>query len=381
MNQKYLFPILIFTIVFQTQCKKSSTQNSNPKDKLAALKAQSKDIEEQIANLEMEILKSDPSAAQIVKAKKISVDTIKKSNFKHFIEAQGTVDAKQNVLVAPQMPGVISAIHVKEGDYVNAGKVLASLDVSAMRKGLDELHSGIALATTMYEKQKKLWDQNIGSEAQYLQAKNQKEQLELKLQTLQAQISTATIKSPISGIVDEIKVKIGEVASPGFTGIRVVNGKELTVRAKISDLYITKVKKGDIVDLYFPDFEKSFQTKVQYVGQTVNSASRTFMVETGLPNTKERVVANQIVKIKIKDKEIKNAVVVSTNFIQKSIDGEDYILVAEKSSDDKWYARKKLIKSGAEYDGRTIIESGIKEGDLIISFGYSEIVDGQLIQI
>lgn len=371
--------ILGMLLVFA--CKKPSpTNTSDPKQQLADLKQQSKDLDEQISKLEMEIQKSNPDASTVVKAKKVSVDTASKSNFKHYIELQGIVDAKENVLVAPQMPGVISAIYVKEGDIVPAGKVLASIDASAMRKGIDEINAGITLATTMYEKQKKLWDQNIGSEAQYLQAKNQKEQLELKLQTLRSQIAMASIRTPIAGTVDEVKVKLGEVAAPGFAGIRVVNAAHLTVRGKVSDLYIGKVKKGDVVDLYFPDLDRHIPSTISFAGQTVNPSSRTFIVEAHLPKIKEKLISNQIVKLNINDKVIKNSIVLSSNFIQRSIDGEDYILVAEKT-DNKWYAKKRIVKTGAEYDGNTIIDSGIKPGDLIISVGYSEIVDGQLIQL
>ncbi|HRI00242.1 MAG TPA: efflux RND transporter periplasmic adaptor subunit [Saprospiraceae bacterium] len=379
MTRLFLF-VLIFIGLTISSCGSKNKTTSDPQSRLTELRTQLKQIQDEIASLEAQSTKGETQKSLAVKAKMVSVDSVKKMNFHHYIEVQGVVDAKNNILCAPQMPGVVSQIYVKEGDYVTRGKVMASLDVSAMRKGLDELKAGIALATTMYEKQERLWKQNIGSEAQYLQAKNQKEQLELKLQTIQAQLAMGNIVSPINGTVDEIKLKIGEVAAPGFTGIRVVNQSDLTIKAKLSDLYASQVKKGDQVNLFFPDLNKEMKSNITFSGQTVNNASRTILVEAGLPKTKDKFLANQIVKLKINDKVLKNVFVLPTNVIQKSIDGEDYVLIAEKR-DGSIYAKKKIVKVGVEYNGQTVIESGLTTGDQFISTGYSEIVDGQLIQL
>jgi RND family efflux transporter MFP subunit len=254
------------------------------------------------------------------------------------------------------------------------------MDGNTIRKGIEEVKTGLQLAVTMYEKQKKLWDQNIGSEAQFLQAKSQKESLEQRLQTMEAQLSMTYIKAPVSGIVDEIKVKLGEMANPGFSGIRVVNGKELKVKANLSDVHIGKVKKGDKVELIFPDLHKSIQSNVSYVGQSVNANNRTIMVEAKLPNANNEFKANQFSKMKINDGILKNAIVVPSNLVQHSISGEYYVLVGVPEN-GLITARKKLVKMGVEYNGETQILEGLQAGDLIITAGYNEIVDGQHIQI
>lgn len=236
------------------------------------------------------------------------------------------------------------------------------------------------MANTMFDKQKRLWDQNIGSEAQYLQAKNQKEQLEQKLKTTEAQLAMSVIKSPISGVVDELRLKLGEMASPGFSGIRVVNDKEMKVQAKLSDSYSSKVRKGDKVIIYFPDSDASIESTISYISKTINPTTRTLMIEAALPSGKQHFLSNQAVKLKINNGTIKDALVISSNLIQRSIKGENYILVAEETN-GIWYARKRNLETGVEYNGETQIKSGLKVGDQIIISGYSELVDGQLIAL
>ncbi|MBK6352963.1 MAG: efflux RND transporter periplasmic adaptor subunit [Saprospiraceae bacterium] len=209
--------------------------------------------------------------------------------------------------------------------------------------------------------------------------KNQKDQLEEKLKSIQTQLNMTYIKAPINGTVDEVKVKIGEIAAPGFAGIRLVNNHELTVRAKISDLYSAKMHKGDKVLLYFPDFEKELNSKIDFIGQTVSMNNRTIMVESNLPPNKLPIKTNQLVKLKINNGTQKNVLVVPTNIIQKSINGEDYILVADEK-DGQLIAKKHIVKTGSQYNGQSVILSGLQEGDRLITVGYSELVDGQMIQ-
>lgn len=376
---KHFHFVILVAALSIFSCRQGKPKN-DPALRLTELRKQVKELNDEIATLEKNLAERDTTGSQNAKAKLVSVDTLRKQNFKHFIELQGFVDARQNILVAPQMPGIVTRIYVREGDYVQAGKILATLDGSTILKGIEEVKTALQLAQTMFEKQKKLWDQNIGSEAQYLQAKGQKEQLEQRLQSMQSQLSMTYIKSPISGTVDEVKLKLGEPASPGFTGIRVVNASDLSVKAKLSDLYASKVKKGDPVKLYFPDWDKEFDSKLIYAGQTVSANSRTIQIEAQLPKVKQKFLANQVVKMKINDKEMKNVIVVPSNIIQKSIDGEDYVLVAENNGGN-WYAKKKIVVVSASYNGESVISSGLNAGEAFIKTGYSEIVDGQLIQL
>ncbi|MEO6190194.1 MAG: efflux RND transporter periplasmic adaptor subunit [Saprospiraceae bacterium] len=370
-----LIVILSLLLVY---CKQKATLS--PTEEVEQLKANILASNKRIKELEIIIQQSDTSSlSKIKKAKKVIVDTIKLQDFQHYVEAQGMVDAELNVLAAPQMPGVILRINVKEGDYVRIGQILASMDANSIRQGIEEVKTGLALATTMYEKQKSLWEQNIGSEAQYLMSKNQKEQLEKKIVTLNSQLSMSTIKSPVNGTIDEIKVKIGEMASPGINGIRVVNNSKLKIKAKLSDMYSHLVKKGNTVLIYFPDTEKEIESTLSFVSQAVNMSSRTILVEANLPSSPE-FKSNQTAKIKINDSKLKNVIVINSNLIQKSINGEDYVLVSELQ-DGIYRAKKKVIEVSTEYNGYSVIKSGLKKGETIISMGYIELVDGQIIQI
>jgi len=367
---------LLFAIIMVSCGPK---KNEDPTVEIENLKKKIQEYNERILELESNMGVKNKMDIP-VKAKPVVVDTLKKIDFKEYVDIQGTVDAEYNVLASPQMPGVVTSISVKVGDQVRKGSVLASLDGSTIRQGIEELKTGLSLSQTLYEKQKSLWDQRIGTEAQFLQAKNQKEQLEERLKTLQAQLALTTIKSPVDGVVDEIKLKIGEMASPGFAGIRVVNNNSLSVKAKVSDLYAGKIKKGDPVELFFPDLDKTVKSSISYSGQTVNLTTRTIMVESKLPGGSKDFRANQLVKMKINNGTRKNAVVIPTNLIQTSMDNEDYVLVAQSDSTG-WSAKKKVIKQGASYAGNTLVESGLSEGEFIISSGYNDIVDGQKIKI
>ena len=351
---------------------------SDPQARLAELKKQAKEINDEIKTLQAQLAASDTS--QTAKAKIVSIDTLKKSDFAYYIDVQGIVESDLNVLAAPQMPGLVTAIHVKEGDVVAQGKILASLDASTIRKGIAEVQTGLDLAKTLYDKQKRLWDQQIGSEAQYLQAKNQKEQLEQKRKTLEAQLDMSFIKAPVSGTVDAVQLKIGEMASPGFNGVRVVNNREMSIKAQLSDKYLNDVKKGDAVIVETPENGKQYPSFIKYCSNSISTQTRTFAVEVALPAGKNLFLTNQALRLKINSKNIKKALVISSNLIQTSIAGEEYVLVAEESN-GFWFARRKNITAGISYQGMTEITAGLKEGDRVISTGFSELVDGQMIAL
>lgn len=353
--------------------------NSDPKLQLDELMNQAKELDIKIKALKAQIESTDTSGV-IAKSKSVKIDSLEPKDFKHFIEVQGIVDANQNILAAPQMPGIVTAIFVKEGDFVTPGKILANLDGSTIKKGMAELKTGLELAELMFQKQKRLWEQNIGSEAQYLAAKNHKEQLESKMETLQSQLAMTYIKSPINGIVDEVKLKIGEIASPGFSGIRVVNNKNMKVVAKLSDSYQGKIRIGNKVFISLPESDKNIESTIHYISKTIDPKTRSFMIESSLPKDGTEFISNQAVHLKINSGILKNALIVSSNLVQKSVQGEYYILVAE-SINDKLYSKKRTVETGIEYNGETQIIKGLNKGDLIITVGYNELVDGQLISL
>ncbi len=345
------------------------------KKKLDKYKIQLQELELKIAELEKEIALIDTTGSTGLKARLVKVDTLKGTQFVHYIDIQGTIDSDENIMVSPEMPGIITAIHVKEGDRVSRGTLLANMDASALSNTLEEVKTSLALATTAYEKQKRLWDQNIGSEIQYLQAKTQKESLENRVKTIEAQIAMTRIKSPIAGTVDAVNVKIGEMANPGMSGIRVVNLDKVKVKAMVSDNYIANIRKGDDVIIELPDIGKVITSKISFVGQVINQQNRSFAIEVKLDNKEKMLRPNMIAKLKINDQKLEDVLVVSSNLIQRA--GKQRFIMVAVNENGKYYARKREIATGTEYDGKTVITSGLSKGDLIIVSGQNEVVDGQ----
>jgi len=367
--------VLALTVMLLAACTGGEKQNLAAKKKeLSDLKGKDRDIAARIIVLEKEIAKLDTTMKVAAKTKLVGVDTLAPVTYKHYVEVQGQVDAKENALALQLAPGVVTAILVNVGDHVHKGQVLFTTDASATETQIATLRTQLSLASTVYEKQARLWKENIGSEVQYLQAKTNKEAAESQLAQLQNAVELTKCKSPIDGVVDEIRLKIGDMAAPSqaMPGIRVINNSSLVIKAKLSDAQIGLLEVGDLVDVNFPDINKTIQSKVSFVGQVVDKQTRTFNVEVKLDNKDANYKTNMIAKLLINDDNQPNVITVPTNTIQQNENGQSYVLVAENN-----VAIKKIIETGSEYNGTTVVKKGLSKGDKIISFGYSEVVDGQ----
>jgi membrane fusion protein, multidrug efflux system len=365
---------LIFATMLAFACNSGSEVDKKKKE-LAELKSEQQEITGKIKQLETDLAKLSPAKASEARIKLVEATPVQPQIFKHYIPVQGTIESDNNVMVSPKMGGVVTAVYVNEGDRVSKGQVLAVIDDAVMRQSVEELKTGLELATTVYEKQENLWKQKIGSEIQYLQAKNNKESLERKLQTLNSQLAMNRITSPLNGTVDEVNVKAGEAASPGIGVVRVVNLAEVKVKARVADSYITAVKKGDEVKITLPDIKEEIQGKISFVGQVVNPQSRTFDIEVTLNNRDNKLKPNMLAVININDKTAQDAIVIEENFVQQTENG-DVVFVA---GSQKAEARK--VKTGLAYNGKVEILEGLKQGDSIITNGYQDLVDGQAIKV
>lgn len=368
---------LIFVTVLAFACN-SGSDIDKKKEELAELKTQQKEITGKIKQLETELATLAPVKNTESRTKLVQVTAVEPQTFKHYISVQGTIESDNNVLVSPKTGGVITAVYVNEGDRVNKGQVLAVIDDAVMRQSLEELKTGLELATTVYEKQENLWNQKIGSEIQYLQAKNNKESLERRLQTLNSQLAMTRITSPISGTVDAVNIKAGEAAAPGLGVIRVVNLSEVKVTARVADTYISTIKKGDEVNINLPDIKEEVDGKVSFVGQVVNPQSRTFDIEVSLKNKGNTLRPNMLAVVNINDKTARNAIVIEENLVQQSETG-NIVFVAAGGNVRKAEMRK--IKTGLAYNGKVEILEGLNPGDNLITTGYQDLVDGQAIKI
>ncbi|WP_019944931.1 efflux RND transporter periplasmic adaptor subunit [Dyadobacter beijingensis] len=372
MKRNILIITAFATLLAACSAKKEGLEGK--KEELAQLKAQQAENDKKIKALEIEIGKLDPKKTTEAKVKPVSIATLNSETFKHYVELQGTVDAKNNVLVTPKTGGAIVAMYVKEGDAVKAGSVIGKIDNSILTESIEELKTSLSLANTLYEKQKNLWDQKIGTELQYLQAKNNKESLERKLATLNTQIAQTNIVSPMSGVVDQVNIKVGETASPGVGVVRVVNLSNLKVSAKVSDVYAASVKKGDEVIVKFPDLKKEYKARVTFVSTAVDPLSRTFTIEANLPSDRD-IKPNMMAQVQINDATSKNALAIDQNYVQSTEKGNVvYVAVTEGN---KKVAKAKEVKTGLSYNGKVEILSGLTAGDQLITLGYQEVSDGQ----
>lgn len=344
------------------------------KEELAKLKSEQVATEQKIKTLEKEIIKLDPKKAEEAKVKPVTVATLTQETFRHYVELQGSVDAKNNVLVTPKSGGAVTKMFVKEGDNVKAGSVIAKIDDSILRETVEELKTQLSLINTLYEKQKNLWDQKIGTELQYLQAKNNKESLERKLVTLNTQLSQSSVIAPMSGVVDQVNVKVGELASPGVGVVRIVNLSNLKVSAKVADTFAASVKKGDEVIINFPDLNKEYRARVSFVSTTVDPLSRTFTIEANLPSDRD-IKPNMMAQVKINDAIRKDALVIDQNYVQSTENGEVVYIASVEGN--KKVARAKSVKTGLNYNGKIEILQGLTSGDQIITLGYQDVSDGQ----
>lgn len=373
MKTKYLF-ISLFALA---ACSKpESTGLDAKKAELVELKSQQADLTGKIKTLEAELAKLDPNAKkENAKVKSVSIDTLVTQSFKHFIEVQGAVDAKNNIMVSPRSSGAITYMTIKEGDVVNAGQVIAKIDDSILKESMEEIKNQWSLANTVYEKQKNLWSQQIGTEIQFLQAKNNKEALEKRLKTLETQVAMTNITSPITGVVDKVNAKLGDMAMPGMGIARVVNLSQLKVIASVADSYLGSVRRGDAVVIKFPDLDKEITGRINFVSATVNPLKRTFDIEVPIPNVGGMVKPNQLATVLVNDKTSSNAVVIPQNMVQTTDEG-DLVYVA-LSEGNKKIAKARKVKMGVNYNGNVEIISGLQAGDLIITQGYQELADGQ----
>lgn len=360
--------ILIVFLVFVVSCS-----SPDKKVQLEKLKKEHDKLAGQIAELEKEVYPAGNKPATIVRT-----ESLKNQSFEHYIEVQGRIDGNENIGVSPRTVGVVTRILVKEGDHVKKGQLLAELDADVLKKNLKELQDQLLYVTDLYEKQKALWDQKIGSEVQYLTARNNKEALENKINTIKDQINMANITAPIDGTVEEIPIKVGQVASVGVTAFRVINFSKAKAVADVGEAYSAKIKTGDQVKIFLPDFNQEIQEKVTFASKFINPTNRTFIVEIELPSDNIVYRANMIAVIRIKDYFNPSTIAIPQNYIQSSKGEGNYVFTA-KEEDSKKVARKVFIIAGMTYNGLTEIFMGLKEGDKIITAGYKDLYDGQII--
>jgi RND family efflux transporter MFP subunit len=354
--------------------------SNNKQAQLSKLKQQQTAINDKIRSLEGEISTGKKDSLNPGKFKFVGLKDVNSNTFDHYIRVQGKVDGDQNAAVFADAPGTVSSKFADVGQKVVKGQVLAQIDDQMYRSQMQGLETQYKFASDMFDKQKRLWDQKIGSEVQYLQSKTTKESLEKQISSLKQQIDKFKIKSPIDGTIEECNIKVGGVVSPDprLAAYRVVAFKNLKVSAEVSEAYSAKVKVGDKLIVLFPDINKQFETKVDFVSKYINPVNRTFIMETKLLDDFKDLKANMIAIIQINDYHTDNAIQVPMNVIQTDLNGSYVYVVRSK---DKYNAAfKQPVTLGISYNGVAEILKGLAVGDKVISVGYQELVDGEYIR-
>src|SRR5260221_8518179 len=378
---KKIFVLMVITATFiMTGCGNSSKEKKGDtgdmKVKLKKLKKEKNDLDAEIRKLEEQIEKANPNAANV--AKLVSADSVRVQEFTHFIELQGKIDADNIVYVTPRgMPAQVKALYVKRGDVVRKGQLLAKLDDAVMLQQVDGLKTQLAYAENIYNRQKNLWDQGIGTEVQLITAKNNVDALKKQIATLNETWNTSFVYAPVSGIADEVNIKPGEIFAGGSNQIRIVNTYTLKMVTEVPENYISRVKKGDQVEVVVPETGRpAFKSTISVIGASVNPTTRSFITEAKLP-ADPFLKPNQLATLKILDYKAKAALVVPINVVQTDEKGK-YVYVIEKTG-NKMVARKKPVTVGEAYNGNIEIKNGLMGGDAVITEGYQTVYDGQTV--
>ena len=346
---------------------------------LARMEMQRDALIEKIETLKAEIaLKARPDQKP-EKIMDVRISLLEKELFQHFIQVQGMIESDNNILVAPMASGIVKKIHATAGEKVTKGQLLAELDGSILESSIAEVENGLKLAKTIFERQQRLWDKKIGSEIEFLQAKTNKEGLEKRLATLNEQYNLTKIFSPISGTVDEVFFKEGEMGAAGMGAFRVVELSNLKIKVDISEIYISRINKNDKVHVSIPVVGKEFDLSINTISQVINADDRTFQVEVNIPKTAKDIKPNMLAVLIINDYSNPKAFTVPVNIVQET--GMEKFLFVASERDGEWTTQKRIVTTGKDHEGRIEILSGLQEGEHVVSVGYQNLSDGQKLAV
>lgn len=342
---------------------------------LQAKRQEMKELKAEIEKLEALAVKLDPNPP---KEKVVPVTTapVTVKDFNHYVEVQANVmPAQDPAYASSETGGRLINLRVKEGDYISKGSVVGKVNLESIQKSIAQLDESLSLAQDIYKRQENLWNQKIGSEVQYLQAKNQVETLLKNKESLEYELSKATIYAPISGYVDAVMVREGEMAGPGAPVVTILNTKDLKVVAAIPEIYLGQVKKGEEVTIKFPALEMEQEGRIKTIGRTINPANRTFEIEASVKNNGV-LKPNLLATVLVNDYSAEEAIVVDDQLIMQDVSGSSYVMVLEDGK-----AVKKIVETGRSFNNETIIASGLSREDVLLIKGARQVTEGDLVKV
>jgi len=385
-----------FIALLLVACGASSKEEkgalTDKKAELKKLKTEQSAVNDKVRKLEEEIAKLDTTAVN--KTKLVAVTPLAQQNFTHYIDLQGKVDAENISYIAPRgAPGQVKALYIKQGDYVKKGQLILKMEDALARQGVasatqnaEGIRTNLELARNLYQRQKSLWDQGIGTQVQLLEAKGRVDQLESQLKSsaeaikmAEEQLGQTTVYSDVSGVADLVNIRVGELfqgATAAGPQIRVVNTSDLKAVVEVPENYLASIKKGTAVVIEVGDINKQFNSTISRIGQLISANSRSVTAEAKIPSDPS-LKPNQLVTVKIRDYATSNTIVIPMTTLQTDENGKYvYVMVSEKG---KQIARKRPVTIGQIYGEQIEIKGGLQNGDQLITQGYQGVYDGQAV--
>jgi membrane fusion protein (multidrug efflux system) len=373
---KKIILIATFSAILFSCGKKEENSNIDSliaSKNLVSIKAKRAELQTQLTQLDNAIAELDVKKTEEAL---VSIETVKDTVFSHYLEVQGNINTKENLIIYPQFSGILNTLNVVAGQKVSKGQVLGTIDDGGLSQQLAQLENQLALAKTTFERQKRLWDQKIGSEIQYLQAQTNMVSQQKAVSQMKAQLAKTRVIAPFNGVIDELIAERGQVVGPGQGLMRIVNLNNMFVSTTVPESYIGKLKVGTEVNVYLASLGKSFNGKIRQVGNNINPNNRSFGIEVSVPNTDNLLRPNQVAKLKIADYTNAKAVVVPSNVIQEDADGNQYVFEVSSLKDKTGIAKKVIVKVGKTSDNFTEILSGLEPKTLIVGDGVKTVSEG-----
>ncbi|MDT0294562.1 efflux RND transporter periplasmic adaptor subunit [Mesonia ostreae] len=347
---------------------------SQIREKKSELTTKQTELKAEIEKLNDEIEKLDTISRSVL----VSVEKLQDSIFKHYVEIQGDVETDKNIILYPEFSGVLSKIYIKEGDEVRKGQLLAKIDDGGLSSQLAQSETQLALAKTTFERQERLWDQKIGSEIQFLEAKTNFDAMKNSVNQLRSQLAKTIVKAPFSGTIDKVFSDQGEVVSPGANQLfRLVNLDEMYIVAEVPETYLGKIRKGSDVKVVLSSIGKEFEGKVEKVANYINPNNRSFEIRVSVPNSDGTVKPNLIATVKLNDYTATNAITIPQNILQENSKGEKIAYLFQSEDGNEGVAQKVLVETGLSYNNKIEVTKGLESGQTIIVEGARTIRDGQ----
>ena len=379
--KKFIYLLLITITAVSCGNKEGSVDSLIEKGNLTEIKAKKAELSTQQKELKAKIDKLNTFIEKEEKhdrALLVSTEKINDTVFKHFVEVQGDVETDQNIIIYPEFSGVLTNVYVNEGQRVSKGQRLAKIDDGGLSSQLAQQETQVALAKTTFERQQRLWNQKIGSEIQYLEAKANYEAADKAAQQIRSQLSKTIITAPFAGVIDNVIAEQGQVVNQGQTEvIRLVNLSDMYVKASLPENYLNSIEKGTEVNVRLSSIGEEYKGTVRQVGNYINPDNRTFDVEIAIPNKDNKVKPNLIATVRLNDYTNENAITIPESILQENSNGETIAFIYEPVTDSTGTAKRVIVETGLNYDNRIEIKSGLNDGEIIILEGAKSVRDGQ----